>query len=94
MKILDDYIELESMVYDEIDFIRDIDNEQEEIAQSVILSLVEYAFNQGKDGNAPPSYLLIDIKLHASLLHCSIERLNHAADKKLFGEDALLKATV
>jgi two-component system, LytTR family, sensor kinase len=76
MQILDYYVELESTRFDgkrEIDFIREIDNEYEQIAPLLLLSLVEQAFRRG-DGISPSQFFIqIDIKLQSGVLNVAIE---------------------
>lgn len=76
MQMLDNYIELESIRFDgkrEIDFIREIDNEYEQIAPLLLLSLVQHAFSRGENQSMAGSYVEIDIKLQSGILHVAIE---------------------
>jgi two-component system LytT family sensor kinase len=76
MQMLDNYIELESIRFEgkrEIDFIREIDNEYEQIAPLLLLSLVQHAFRRGDSENVADSYIGIDLKLQSGVLNLAIE---------------------
>ena len=76
MQMLDNYIELESIRFDgkrEIDFIREIDDEYEQIAPLLLLSLVQHAFRHGDSESLAGSYIEIDIKLQSGILNVAIE---------------------
>ena len=76
LKILDDYIELEKIRYNnrlEIVFNRAIDNEQEPIAPLLLLSFVENAFKHGASESRFESYIRIDMSVRAGRLHFVIE---------------------
>jgi two-component system LytT family sensor kinase len=84
MQMLDKYIELESIRFDgkrDIAFISEIDNEYEQIAPLLLLSLVQHAFvrGDGKSGIGPS--IQIDIKLQSGLLHVSIETSRDGSDE-------------
>jgi two-component system LytT family sensor kinase len=84
MKILDDYIELEKIRYDnrlEIVFNRAIDNEQEPISPLLLLSFVENAFKHGASESRFESYIRIDVKMHAGGLHFVIENTREDCDR-------------
>jgi two-component system, LytTR family, sensor kinase len=66
IKMLDDYIELEKIRYDgklTINFLREIDNESEEIAPLLLISLVENAFKHGAGESRFESFIYLDMKL-------------------------------
>jgi two-component system, LytTR family, sensor kinase len=76
LKILDDYIELERIRYNgrlEISFIREIDNESEQMAPLLLLSFVENAFKHGASESRFESYIHIDMKLNNGILTFNIE---------------------
>jgi len=76
MKILDDYIELEKIRYNNrlaIVFDREIDNGQEPIAPLLLLSFVENAFKHGASESRYESYININIKMRAGQLNFVIE---------------------
>jgi len=83
MKILDDYVELERTLNDstlEIDFFREIDNEQEQVAPALLLSFAENAFRHGAAESYMVSNILIDIKLQSSVLNFNIEHTKGDGD--------------
>jgi two-component system LytT family sensor kinase len=76
MKILDDYVELERIRCNnlvEIDFIREIDNEQERIAPLLLFSFIKNAFSQSTGESLRESYIYMDVKLQSGILNCNIE---------------------
>jgi two-component system LytT family sensor kinase len=84
MKILDDYIELEKIRYDnrlEIVFCREIDDEQEKIAPLLLLSFVENAFKHGASESRFKSYIHIDVKMRSGRLNFAIENTREVCDK-------------
>lgn len=84
LEILDNYIELESIRFDgklEIDFIREIDNENEQIAPLLLLSLVDHAFRHADSDRLVESYIHIDIKLQSGVLNVNIETSRDECDQ-------------
>jgi two-component system LytT family sensor kinase len=84
MKILDDYIELEKIRYNnrlEIVFNRAIDNEQESIAPLLLLSFVENAFKHGASESRFESYIRIDMSVRAGRLNFVIENTREDCDR-------------
>jgi hypothetical protein len=84
MKILDDYIELEKIRYDnrlQIAFRRQIDNEQEQIAPLLLLGFVENAFKHGASESRFESYIHIDVKMHEGVLNFLIENTREECEK-------------
>jgi two-component system, LytTR family, sensor kinase len=76
MKILDNYVELERIRSNnllEIDFIREIDNGQEQIAPLLIFSFIKNAFSQGAGERLCASATYIDVKLQSGILNCNVE---------------------
>jgi two-component system, LytTR family, sensor kinase len=91
MQMLDNYIELESIRFDgkrEIDFIREIDNEYEQIAPLLLLSLVQHAFWRGDSESLTESYIEIDIKLQSGVLLVAIETPRGEADRLMPDDNA------
>jgi two-component system, LytTR family, sensor kinase len=85
LKILDDYIELERIRYNgrlEVSFIREIDNESEQMAPLLLLSFVENAFKHGASESRFESYIHIDMKLQAGTLHFTIENNKENYEKQ------------
>ncbi|MEP7141231.1 MAG: sensor histidine kinase [Ferruginibacter sp.] len=83
IKMLDDYIELERIRYNgrlTINFLREIDNEMEQISPLVLLPFVENAFKHGASESRFESYIHIDMKLQKSLLNFNIENTKENND--------------
>ena len=90
IKILDDYIELEKIRYDErltISFIREIDQEQEMVAPLLLISFVENAFKHGASESRFESFIHLDMKLQEGLLEFSIENTKEPACKNSGSEN-------
>lgn len=84
IKILEDYIELEKIRYNdrlEIIFTREIDNENEKIAPLLLLSFVENAFKHGASESRFESYIHIDIKMRSGRLRFAIENTTEEFDR-------------
>jgi LytS/YehU family sensor histidine kinase len=84
LQMLDKYIELESIRFDgkrDIAFISEIDNEYEQIAPLLLLSLVQHAFICGDGKNGVESAVQIDIKLQSGMLHVQIETSKDGSDQ-------------
>lgn len=74
--VLDDYIELEKIRYNEklkLSFTKSIDNETHPIAPLILLPFVENAFKHGAGESRFSSYIHIDLKLQDGLLCFVIE---------------------
>ncbi|HEV8082205.1 MAG TPA: histidine kinase [Chitinophagaceae bacterium] len=94
IKMLDDYIELERIRYDgrlTINFLREIDNESEQISPLLLLPFVENAFKHGASESRFESYIHIDMKLENSLLHFNIENTKENNPKSDVNENIGLK---
>lgn len=76
MQVLDDYIELEKIRYDEklkISFTRLVDNELQSIAPLILLPFVENTFKHGASESRFNSYINIEIKLQQGQLYFMCE---------------------
>src|SRR5450755_1513396 len=76
VKILDDYIELEKIRYNgrlTISFLREIDNESEELAPLLLITFVENAFKHGVSESRFKSFIHMELKLHNKMLTFYIE---------------------
>ena len=76
IKILDDYIELEKIRYSErltISFIREIDNDNEQIAPLLMIPFVENAFKHGASESRFESFIHLEMKLQNGNLEFYIE---------------------
>jgi two-component system, LytTR family, sensor kinase len=90
IKILDDYIELEKIRYNDrltISFIREIDNENEQIAPLLLIPFVENAFKHGASESRFESFIHLDMKLENGMLEFNIENTKEQNDKKLNNEN-------
>lgn len=94
IKMLDDYIELERIRYDgrlTINFLREIDNENELFSPLLLLPFVENAFKHGASESRFTSYIHIDMKLKSSILNFNIENTKENNDINEFKENIGLK---
>ncbi len=76
MHVIDDYIELEKIRYDEklkLNFTRSVDNETYPIAPLILLPFVENAFKHGASESRFHSFIHIDLQLQDGRLHFVIE---------------------
>lgn len=83
IKMLDDYIELEKIRYNgrlTINFIREIDDDAEQISPMLLLPFVENAFKHGASESRFESYIHIDMRLKSCLLHFNVENTKESAD--------------
>jgi two-component system LytT family sensor kinase len=82
IKMLDDYIELEKIRYNDrltISFLREIDNEKEQIAPLLLLPLVENAFKHGASESRFESFIHLDMKLQDSIVIFYIENTKESS---------------
>ena len=89
-KILDDYIELEKLRYNDrltISFLREIDNENEPIAPLLLIPLVENAFKHGASESRFESFINLELTLHDGMLEFYIENTKEQNGKKLNDEN-------
>ena len=90
IKIVDDYIELEKIRYNErltISFLREIDNENEQIAPLLLIPFVENAFKHGASESRFESFIHLEMKLHNGILEFCIENTKEPNEKKLNNEN-------
>ncbi len=90
LKILDDYIELEKLRYNDrltISFIRQIDNENEQIAPLLLIPFVENAFKHGASESRFESFINLEMTLQNGVLEFSIENTKEQNGKKPNGEN-------
>jgi two-component system LytT family sensor kinase len=76
IRMLEDYIELQKMRYNgrlSIRFLREIDNESEQIAPLLLIPFVENAFMQEPAESGFAAMISLDLKLHKGILTLSIE---------------------
>jgi two-component system, LytTR family, sensor kinase len=86
LQMVDKYIELESIRFDgkrDIAYISEIDNEYEQIAPLLVLSLVQHAFMRGDIKNGIEPSIQIDIKLQSGVLHVNIEIDRDGSDQSV-----------
>ena len=90
IKILDDYIELEKLRYNDrltIGFTREIDNDNEQIVPLLLIPFVENAFKHGASESRFESFIHLEMKLHAGILEFYIENTKEQNGKKANGEN-------
>jgi sensor histidine kinase YesM len=90
IKILDDYIELEKLRYNDrltISFIREIDNDSEQIAPLLLIPFVENAFKHGASESRFESYINLEMNLTNGVLEFNIENTKEQNGKKLNDEN-------
>jgi two-component system, LytTR family, sensor kinase len=85
IKVLDDYIELEKLRYNDrltISFIREIDNESEQIAPLLLIPFVENAFKHGASESRFESFINLEMTLRDGILEFNIENTKEQNGKK------------
>jgi two-component system LytT family sensor kinase len=90
IKILDDYIELEKLRYDDrltLSFVREIDNENEQIAPLLLIPFVENAFKHGASESRFESFINLEMTLQNGILEFNIENTKEQNGKKLNDEN-------
>jgi two-component system LytT family sensor kinase len=90
IKMLDDYVELEKIRYNDrltISFLREIDNEHEQIAPLLLLPFVENAFKHGASESRFESFINMDMKLQDRVLLFYIENTKEVGSKNPNGEN-------
>jgi len=94
IKMLCDYIELERLRYNDrltIEFLREIDNEDEQISPLLLLPFVENAFKHGASESRFDAYIHIDLKLSNSILNFHIENTQESSDSAEINENIGLR---
>jgi len=90
LKILDDYIELEKLRYNDrltISFLREIDNENEQIAPLLLIPFVENAFKHGASESRFESFINLEMDLHEGILEFNVENTKEQNGRKLNDEN-------
>lgn len=86
VRVLEDYIELEKIRYNDrltIDFVQDIDNQQEEITPLILLPFIENAFKHGTSETRFNTFIDIRLVLKKGRL---IFEVNNSVDEELTPE--------
>lgn len=86
VKIIEDYIELEKLRYDErlkVSFQQDIDDGEQEIAPLILLPFVENAFKHGASETRFDTFIDIDLRLANRQLAFSIKNTRAAEEDKI-----------
>ena len=90
LRILDDYIELEKLRYNErltISFIREIDNENEQISPLLLIPFVENAFKHGASESRFESFINLELNLKNGILEFSVDNTKEQNGKKINDEN-------
>jgi two-component system, LytTR family, sensor kinase len=90
IKVLDDYIELEKIRYNDrltISFIREIDNDNEQIAPLLLIPFVENAFKHGASESRFESFINLEMNLQDGILQFNIENTKEQNGKKTNDEN-------
>jgi two-component system, LytTR family, sensor kinase len=90
IKMLDDYIELEKIRYTNrltINFMREIDDENEQVSPLLLLPFVENAFKHGASESRFTSYIHIDLKLQNRMLTFNIENTQESNERNEVNEN-------
>lgn len=90
IKVLDDYIELEKLRYNDrltIGFVREIDDENERIAPLLLIPLVENAFKHGASESRFNSFINLEMILQNGMLEFSISNSKEYNGKRLNDEN-------
>ena len=94
IKLLEDYIDLEKMRYNNkltISFLKELDNEQESIAPLLLLPFVENAFKHGAGESRFASFIHIEMKLHGEVLTFIVKNTKENNDPECKGVNIGLK---
>ena len=94
IKVLDDYIELEKLRYNDrltLSFIHDIDNENEPIAPLLLIPFVENAFKHGASESRFESYINLEMVLQDGILEFCIENSKEQNGKRVYDENIGLR---
>jgi hypothetical protein len=92
IKIIEDYLELEKMRYDdnlEVSLEKDIDNPKQAIPPLVLVPLVENAFKHGVSETRTPPFIRMNLFLKDALLKFSI--INSVGERK---DNAVIKENI
>jgi two-component system LytT family sensor kinase len=90
VKMLDDYIELERLRYDDrltISFIREIDDENERIAPLLLIPFVENAFKHGASQSRFESFINLEMNMQNGMLEFTISNSKEQNGKKINDEN-------
>ena len=90
VKVLDDYIELEKLRYNErltLSFIREIDDENEPIAPLLLIPFVENAFKHGASESRFESFINLEMTLIGGILEFNIENSKEDVCRKANDEN-------
>jgi len=90
VKMLDDYIELERLRYDDrltISFIREIDDENERIAPLLLIPFVENAFKHGASQSRFESFIHLEMNMQNGMLEFTISNSKEQNGKKINDEN-------
>lgn len=90
IKMLEDYIELEKIRYNDrltIKFVREIDNVNAHISPLLLLPFIENAFKHGASESRFTSYIHISLKLQDSIVNFSIENTQESNQSNNINEN-------
>lgn len=90
MKVLEDYVELQKIRYDErltIYFEGEIDDEKQHIAPLILLPFIENAFKHGASEARLRAYIHIILRLEKGMLYFSVENSKEPGNRPVAGPD-------
>lgn len=90
IKMLEDYIELEKIRYNgrlTISFLREVDDENEQLAPLLLITFVENAFKHGASESRFESFIHMELKLQDKVLTFIIENNKEASPRNRLSEN-------
>ncbi len=89
LKIMEDYVQLERIRYTNrlnIEFVKYIDNYNQNITPLILLPFIENAFKHGASETTTKTYIFIDVQLKNGFLNFMVENSKEYIETQLFEE--------